>query len=194
MLSTSIWFAILTFWKLAQSATVVNVKTAWYGSISLGSGIQFREKPDTPNIQWARKKHIFLRDSNVCPRCIFIFNSDQAQINNAHSYGLCTLIWPLYTLTTSTHSYGFYTLLRPLHTLTASLHSYSLCILLRPLHTLLALPLHTLAYTIHSQPLLALTQSLLTLSQSLLASSRLLPCYHGFYCNSSGPCKHSHGL
>jgi hypothetical protein len=32
-------------------------------------------------------KHIFLRDSYVCPRCIFIFDSDQAQINSAVGMG-----------------------------------------------------------------------------------------------------------
>ncbi len=38
------------------------------------------------NIYWKylllKTKHIFLRDSYVCPICIFIFDSDQAQINS----------------------------------------------------------------------------------------------------------------
>ncbi len=38
------------------------------------------------NIQWKylllKIRHIFLRDSYVCPRCIFIFDSDQTQINS----------------------------------------------------------------------------------------------------------------
>ncbi len=36
-------------------------------------------------------KYIFLRENNVCPRCIFIFDSDQAQINSVVTLTGCIL-------------------------------------------------------------------------------------------------------